>query len=55
MEIELAWSSILKVFAMVFLTYVIAPVLLTIRDSVVWWAIYKFLYTEKVRDIMSQW
>ncbi|WP_141246964.1 hypothetical protein [Halomonas salipaludis] len=54
MEIELAWSSIFKIFAMGFLTYVIAPVLLTIRDSVVWWAIYKFLYTEKVRDIMSQ-
>ncbi len=54
MEIELAWSSIFKIFAMGFLTYVISPVLLTIRDSVVWWAIYKFLYTEKVRDIMSQ-
>lgn len=54
MEIELAWSSIFKIFAMGFLTYVIAPVLLVIRDSVEWWAIYRFLYTEKVREIMSQ-
>jgi hypothetical protein len=54
MEIELAWSSVFKIFAMGFLTYVIAPVLLVIRDSVVWWVIYKFLYTEKVREMMSQ-
>jgi|GEM_PF-2124620 hypothetical protein len=54
MEIELAWSSIFKVFAMGFLTYIIGPFLLAIRDSVVWWVIYKFLYTEKVRDVMSQ-
>lgn len=53
MEIKLAWSSLFKIFAMGLLTYVIAPILLTIRDAVVWWAIYRFLYTNKVRKVMS--
>ena len=54
MEIELAWGSLFKIFAMGVLTYVIAPVLLTLRDSVVWWVIYRFIYNDKAREVMSQ-
>lgn len=54
MEVELAWSSILNIFVVGVLTYVIAPVLLTIRDYFVWWAIYRFMYTKKVRKVMSR-
>lgn len=54
MEIELAWSAVFKIFGMGVLTYVIAPLLLVVRDSVVWCAIHRLVYTNKVREILSQ-
>ena len=54
MEIELAWSSVLKLFGMGVLTYLLSPVLLAVRDSIVWWSIKKFFYNKKTREIMAR-
>lgn len=54
MEVELAWSSLLKIMGLGVLTYVVAPLLMTIRDSILWWVINKLIFTKKVRIVVAE-
>lgn len=54
MEIQIAWLTIFKIASMGAITYVLAPVLLVIRDSILWWAIRTLIITEKARDVLGR-
>ena len=54
MEIEIAWSTILKIAAMGIVTYVLAPVLLVVRDGTLWWVIRRFVLTKKVMNTLGE-
>lgn len=54
MEIELAWSSLLKIIALGVLTYVVSPLLMVVRDSILWWVINKIVFTKRARKIVAE-
>ncbi|WP_270827813.1 hypothetical protein [Aeromonas sp. Y318-1] len=54
MEIELAWSSLLKIIALGVLTYVVSPLLMVVRDSILWWVINKVVFTKRARKIVAE-
>ncbi|WP_421276446.1 hypothetical protein [Aeromonas veronii] len=54
MEVELAWSSLLKVMTLGILTYVVSPLLMVIRDSILWWVINKLVFTKRARKVVAE-
>ncbi|WP_447077362.1 hypothetical protein [Vibrio alginolyticus] len=54
MEVELAWSSLLKIMSLGVLTYVVAPLLMVVRDSILWWVINKLVFTKKARKVVAE-
>lgn len=54
MEIQIAWTTALKIFGLGILTYVITPLLLTARDAILWLAINKIIITRKTRKIIHE-
>ncbi len=53
MEIELAWSSLLKIIALGAITYIVAPFLMVIRDSILWWIINNVVVSKKDRQTIG--
>lgn len=54
MEVELAWSSLLKIMVLGVLTYVVSPLLMVVRDSILWWVINKFVFTKRARKVVAE-
>lgn len=54
MEFEMTWLSLLKVMAVGFITYVIAPFCLIIRDSAVYWCVSNILLNAKSRKVIAE-
>lgn len=51
--IEISWGAIFKILSVGILTYIIAPVLLTLRDSFLWFIVNKFIVTKKVHETIG--
>ncbi|MCQ4251543.1 hypothetical protein NA644_19720 [Pseudomonas stutzeri] len=54
MEIQIAWATVLKIFGLGILTYVITPLLLTARDLILWLCINKLIITSNTRKMIHE-